>query len=266
MKLVSLNVALFENNNIKLEDFLRSQNADILSLQEVTKRIDESVNLDLISKDTIDNFSIQLQNSFFAPVWILSKFEKANFHGKKHFLFDLGGKAEFGNYIRTKFHISKGQNIFVQNHFTYVTDWSNWPEEDYRAVQVVDLNIGGGKLRLLNYHGIWSKDKKGTEKTKEACRTIKKLALEINYPAIITGDFNLFPNTESISVFRPELKSLVDEYNIKSTRPSTNELSDMNRNVVDYIFVTEGIKINTFEVLQNNVSDHLPLVMDFEIL
>lgn len=54
------------------------------------------------------------------------------------FIFGVGGKVEFGNYIKTKYEITKGQNIFVQNHFAYVTDWSKWPEEDYRAVQRVN--------------------------------------------------------------------------------------------------------------------------------
>ena len=79
------------------------------------------------------------------------------------------------------------------------------------------------------------------------------------------GDFNLFPNTESISLFKPELTSLIDQYNINSTRPATNELSDKQRNVVDYIFVSRGVKVNNFEVIQSDVSDHLPLVLDFEI-
>jgi len=265
MKLVSLNVAFFERNNAKLVDFLKTQNADILCLQEVIKKIDDNVDLDFISKDTIDESSLALKQSFFAPIWVLSKFEKDNFHGKERFIFDLGGKVEFGNYIKSKDEILKGQNIFVQNHFTYVTDWSKWPEEDYRAVQVVDLDINGKKLRLLNYHGIWSKDKMGTDKTKRACEVIKSLALEVDYPSIITGDFNLFPNTESISLFNPELTSLIDQYNINTTRPETNELSDKQRNVVDYIFVSRGVKVNNFEVVQSDVSDHLPLVLDFEI-
>ena len=265
MKLVSLNVALFERNNAKLADFLKNQNADILSLQEVVKKIDHGVDLDFVSKDVIDESSLNLKQFFFAPIWVLSKFEKTNFHGKEHFVFDLGGKVEFGNYIKSKYKILKGQNVFVQNHFTYVTDWSKWPEEDYRAVQVVDLDIGGKKIRLLNYHGIWSKDKMETDKTKRACEIIKSLALEVDYPSIITGDFNLFPNTESISLFKPELISLIDQYNINTTRPATNELSDKQRNAVDYIFISHGIKVNNFEIIQSDVSDHLPLVLDFEI-
>jgi endonuclease/exonuclease/phosphatase family metal-dependent hydrolase len=265
MKLISLNVAAFERNNEKLFDFLHEQGADIFLLQEVVRSIDNSTDPDLIKKEIIDKATPQLNYSFFAPNWILSKFEKGSFHGSDHFLVEFGGKVEFGNYLKTKYKIDKGQNVFVQNSFTYITDWSKWPEEDYRGVQVSDLNIEGKKLRLLNYHGIWSKDKMGTDKTLAACKIIKRIALEIDYPAIIVGDFNLFPDTPSISLFKPELISLVDQYDIKTTRPLTNQLNDKSRNVVDYIFVTKGIKVDDFKVLDSNVSDHLPLILDFEI-
>lgn len=266
MKLLSLNVALFEENNDQLSSFISNHNADFLCLQEVTKRIDTTSKSELVSKGTVDSASPDLVHGFFAPIWVLSKFEKQNFHGKEHFLFDIHGNVEFGNYTKSTFPITKGQNIFVQNHFSYVTDWSNWPEEDYRAFQVTDILVDGKELRLINYHGIWSRDKMGTEKTKIACETIRDFGLETKGGVIICGDFNLFPETNSIKVLNHEFRNLCNEFNIKSTRPETNELSNKSRNVVDYIFTNEKIKVNNFEVINSNVSDHLPLILEFDIL
>lgn len=45
MKLVCLNVGLFEENNDRLRTFLKDQDPDFLTLQEVTKR--EVLNSDL---------------------------------------------------------------------------------------------------------------------------------------------------------------------------------------------------------------------------
>jgi endonuclease/exonuclease/phosphatase family metal-dependent hydrolase len=265
MKLLSLNVALFEENNDLLNSFISNQNADFLCLQEVTKQIDPTAKSELVSKNTIDSASSGLTHEFFAPIWVLSKFEKHNFHGKDHFLFDIQGNVEFGNYTKSKYPITKGQNIFVQNHFSYVTDWSNWPEEDYRGFQVTDILVEGKELRLINYHGIWSRDKKGTEKTKEACETIKEFALSANEAVIICGDFNLFPDTNSIELLNQEFINLCNEYNIQSTRPETNELSNTSRNIVDYIFVNKNVQVTNFEVIKSDVSDHLPLVIDFDL-
>ena len=68
-----------------------------------------------------------------------------------------------------------------------------------------------------------------------------------------------------MKVFYKDFVSLVDTYKIKTTRPGSNELSSLERNVVDFILVTPDIKINSFEVLDSEVSDHLPLILDFEI-
>ncbi len=265
MKLLSLNVALFEENNDELAPFIKAQNVDILCLQEVTKRIDSTAKSELISKEIIDITSLGLSHSFFAPVWVLSKFEKNNFHGKDVFSFDLGGNVEFGNYTKAKYQITKGQNVFVQNYFTYVTNWSKWPEEDYRGFQVTDMLIDSKDLRVINYHGIWSRDKKGTDKTKKACEIIRDFGLEAKGALVICGDFNLFPDTDSIGALNQHFKNLCNDYSIRSTRPETNELSDLSRNVVDYIFVNDKVKVNSFEVVQSDVSDHLPLVMDFDL-
>jgi endonuclease/exonuclease/phosphatase family metal-dependent hydrolase len=265
MKLISLNVALFEENNDKLKSFIESQNPDILCLQEVTRRVDVEAKTALVSKDAIDFSSSDLLHSFFAPVWVLSKFEQSSFHGEDTFYFDIGGTVEFGNYIRSRFPISKGQNIFVQNHFAYITDWSNWPEEDCRGFQVVDLEVMGKQLRLINYHGIWSKDKKGSPNTQHACEMIREVGLNSAGALIICGDFNLFPGTDSIKVLSQSFKNLCDVFEINSTRPDVNELSGKSRNVVDYIFVNEQVEVNDFVVMQSNVSDHFPLLLDFNL-
>lgn len=266
MLILSLNVALFEDNNAKLANFIQNQNPDFVCFQEVTRRIDTTAFENFISKDSIDKVTPNLHSSFFAPLWACKEFYKEKFHGKEEFYFDLGGFLEMGNYIKSKFPIYTGKNIFVQNQFTHITDWSNWPEEDYRAVQVVDVSLEKRKkLRLINYHGIWTKDKQGSQKTLQACQIIKDLADEVDYPVIICGDFNLFPDTGSISVLKENYRCLVDEYKIDTTRPKSNELSNLSRNVVDYIFVSKGIKVKSFKVVETDVSDHLPLLLDFDI-
>lgn len=156
--------------------------------------------------------------------------------------------------------------MFLTNKIIKVTDWSTWPKKQSKAVQVADLQLPNSKkLRVLNYHGIWSKEKIGNDQTLKACQKILELAKQVTYPVIIAGDFNLFPDTPSMKVFNEDFISLVNEYNIPTTRPQHNELSHLQRNVVDYILISKDVKINSFEVVDADVSDHLPLVVDFEI-
>ncbi len=264
MKLISLNTALFEDNNKSVTDFLEKENADFICLQEVTKRIDDSVNDSYISYDAINKIP-GYNSSFFGPNSILKSFELADFHGKKPFVFDFGGCLEFGNFTKSKFGIVKGQCLFVENCFTFFTDCTSWPDEDYRSILITDHTIDNKKLRIINYHGIWTRDKSGNDKTINANKVIFDVAQKSEGEVIICGDFNLFPDTESMKIFEGKYISLVDRYDIKTTRLSTNELSTAKRNVVDYVWISEGIKIEDFSVPNLNISDHLPLIFDFNL-
>ena len=269
IKLLTLNVSIFDENNEKLTQFLKETNPDIICLQEVTRKVDASALDSFISKGAIDKAVPRLSYSFYAPNWSLRDFKQNNFHGEKVFQQDFGGFIEYGNYIKSRFKIIQGKSVFIQHHFSYLTDWEwmeNHPGEEPRMVQIADLELNSRqKLRLINYHGIWSKDKQGTKRTKSACQKLIQFAAEVTFPSIICGDFNLFPDTESIKILKEKFTSLVDKYNVSHTRPKTNELSSAKRNVVDYIFTSKKIKIRSFKVINSDVSDHLPLLVEFSV-
>ena len=270
IKLLTLNVSIFDENNEKLTRFLKEVTPDIICLQEVTRKVDNFALGAYISKGAIDQATPELIHSFYAPNWALKDFKQNNFHGKSVFQHDFGGIIEYGNYIKSRFTITDGKSIFVQDHFSYITDWdwiSNHHGEEPRMVQIADLMIDEvQELRILNYHGIWSKNKQDTDRTLSAIQKLVQFAHEVNYPVIICGDFNLFPDTRSIKVLKDNFTSLVDEFNIMSTRPKSNELSGVNRNVVDYVFISKNISVKAFKVIDSDVSDHLPLFLDFTIV
>ncbi len=269
IKLLSFNIALFYENNEKLTLLLKEINPDIICLQEVTRKVDSSALDSFISKDAIDKATQELNHSFYAPNWALRDFKQSNFHGREIYEHDFKGVLECGNYIKSKFKINEGRSIFIQKHFSYITDWERegkHPGEEPRMVQVADVQISGTqKLRILNYHGIWSENKQDTSRTKDASYKLTQLALEVKYPSIICGDFNLFPDTESIKVLQEDFISLVDKFKIMNTRPKSNELNHLKRNVVDCIFVSREIEVKKFAVLDSDVSDHLPLLLEFEM-
>jgi len=257
-------VALFEANNRLLTKFLVEQNADFVCLQEITRALQKTVKKDYVTKE-VDEVTPRLDYFFFGPNSVMGNFEQKNFHGKDIYRFEFGGLMEFGNYTKSNHKIVKAQNVFVQNSFTYSLDRSKWPDEDYRAVLVTDHIVRGKKLRILNYHGVWTQHKLGNEHSMTANRIINDIALRAEGEVIICGDFNLFPDTPSMKIFETNFISLVDKYKINTTRPSSNELHKSKRNVVDYILVSMGVTVNNFQVLNSPVSDHLPLILDFEL-
>ena len=79
-------------------------------------------------------------------------------------------------------------------------------------------------------------------------------------PFIVAGDFNLFWGEEEISLFLKALNLKNANINNKPTYPSWNP-----KKTLDFILYSDKIKIKSFDVLKCNLSDHLPLFIDFEI-
>ena len=65
-----------------------------------------------------------------------------------------------------------------------------------------------------------------------------------------------------------EFRNLIKEYKIDSTVPDYDHGTELKKGrfVMDYIFVNDKIKVNNFEVFDTSISDHLPLILDFDIL
>ena len=92
-----------------------------------------------------------------------------------------------------------------------------------------------------------------------------------NGPKIIGGDFNLMPDTISVKMFEKwGYRNLIREFGIKSTRNriSWEQFKDqpgfVKQYFADYAFITKEIKVDGFSVPDLEISDHLPLVLDFE--
>jgi endonuclease/exonuclease/phosphatase family metal-dependent hydrolase len=81
---------------------------------------------------------------------------------------------------------------------------------------------------------------------------------------ILCGDFNLDLETKSVALLEENLRNLIREKGIITTRhpeyyPKYNEMP-----FADYTFVTNDVLVRKFEVPQEPVSDHLPMILEFE--
>lgn len=54
--------------------------------------------------------------------------------------------------------------------------------------------------------------------------------------------------------------NLIKKYNISSTRSNYYKKQDK---FADYVFVSNGINISKFKILSDQVSDHLPIMLEF---
>lgn len=263
MKLVDLNVSIKKDNNDEVIKFLKDTKADIITLQEVMRGIDKTV-YDRYNNSKIikDNLQEERRYSFYGALWVSDKHIKNGMVTK-----DFGGLAEQGNEIISKYPIIEASNNFFYKNYHIFKDTTDFRKTDHaRAVLNTKVEIGNKKLRILNIHGIWNEGKVGDERTKKQCEYILSLVEDNKVPTIVVGDFNLHPESESIQLLNKKLTNLIEKYNIKTTRPTVKDGLDVGDSVDDYIFVNDKIKVNSFEVKQNKVSDHYPLILDFEII
>lgn len=167
-----------------------------------------------------------------------------------------------GAFVRTSVPVMKAEERFVHLHKGFE------PEGDIghraRHLQVITCEMGGKTFSVINFHGLWNGQGKGDssdrlEQSRKIVEALKFLKGEI----VLCGDFNLEPDTESMAIIEAAgLRNLVKEYGVTSTRTS---LYTKPGKFADYILVSKGIKVKNFRVLPDEVSDHAPLMLEFEV-
>lgn len=259
MKLLNLNICIKKDNNKEVIELIKEDNYDIITLQEVMRKI-ENTTFDMYNSSNIIKNNLSYKYSFFGPLWIANYHEKNNVITK-----NFGGLTEQGNETITNYPIIESRNVFYYKDYSIFIDATNFSKEDHgRAFEEVILDINGKYLQIINVHGIWTKDKLGDERTIKQINSILS-NIRNDIPSIVLGDFNLLPHSESIKIISDKMINLISKYNIKTTRPTFDDGRDKGNVVCDYIFVNNKVKVNDFKILDIIVSDHFPLILDFEI-
>ncbi len=259
MRFISFNIGINIDNSMGVSEFIKKENPDIVAFQEMSRHFNDSVFETYKSKKFIeDALADEMPFSFFGPLWISDAVRK---EGVVHRSFN--GFIEQGNEIMSRFPIINASNKFYHKDYSLQLDWSDFHENDHpRALVQAFIKVGDNVLQVITLHGLHSKNKLDSDRTIKQCSFILKTALEHDLPTIIAGDFNLFPETRSIGLLNEHFNNLIDEFKIKSTRPSNSNKDG----VVDYVFVNDMIRVNDFFVIDTDVSDHLPLVLNFDII
>ncbi|HEV2412639.1 MAG TPA: endonuclease/exonuclease/phosphatase family protein [Candidatus Saccharimonadales bacterium] len=127
------------------------------------------------------------------------------------------------------------------------------------------VKTSNGDLYVCNYHGMSRPiDKLDTQKRIMASRGLIDFFKDKDH-VVIGGDFNLFPQNESIKLFAENgYRDLINEFDIKNTR---NRLiwekypNNPRQYYSDYTF-TKGVAVKSFSAPNIEISDHLPLILE----
>lgn len=258
MKLVSLNILMgmkFE----PLMEFITEQAAttDIFCLQEVydtptdQKQSVGGARFNILAelKAALPEFT-----AYFAPYQ--AKFDYSTL---SYVDYDL----EFGlaAFVRKTIPIESFGDFFVYLKRNALVGKD--PETEGKNLQYFRFEKDGKKFTVCNFHGRWFDGPKiDNPGTLEQMKLVKDFLDKEPGEKIICGDFNLNPDTESVAMLDETMVNLIKKFNITSTRPDS--FPARYSRFADYVLVSPSIKIKNFEVPNLEVSDHLPMILEFD--
>lgn len=169
--------------------------------------------------------------------------------------------GEFGlaMFIKKSIAVTRETDIFV--HRTRDARVGDDFETVGRNLQVAEILADGQAYSIFNFQGLVSRTGRGdTEERIEQSKKVKEILNAHAGKKIIAGDFNLSRDTESMAIIDAGMRNLIKESGITSTR---NRFFVYPDKFCDYILADNEVSLKNFAVLNDEVSDHLPLVLDF---
>ena len=180
-----------------------------------------------------------------------------------------GVQGEFSAifYDTKKFEVLKSDTFWLSETPNQIS--KGW-DADYHRICTYALlrdKETGEKFYFFNTHFDHRGKEARTNSARLIIQQIKKVNVE-NYPVLLTGDFNLEPETEQIQYIKSYLNDAKEATAAIKLGPSgTFNGYDFKTPVtrrIDYIFHSEEVKIKTYAVLSDNengryASDHLPV-------
>jgi len=242
MKLITLNIWGGHVHGPLLEFIKSHQEIDIFCLQEVyhnaKNRVsdeDRYVNLNIFSE-----LHSLLPNhyAFFKPV--------------------VNNSYGIGMFVKKEIDVLQEGEINIYNNPNY----RGIGPTHSRNLQWLQCRFINKIYTIMNVHGLWNGMGKtdSPERIMQSCN-ITKFMDSINTPKILCGDFNLRPDTESIKIIANGMNNLIQTYNITSTRTS---LYPKQEKFADYVLTSYDVDIKNFELLKHEVSDHSPVLLEFD--
>lgn len=244
MRLVQVNIWCGKLG-FPLIDFLNAQQPDIVCMQEVSNLPGHAGPLFL----TLDEIkaATNFNQAALAPLFAY-RFMKRQY--------------QFCNAVVSKLPITDNHVVFTRGRYT--EDFDELENDiNIRNFQDVSLQIGGKTLHVINHHGHYVQGSKdGNDETMRQMRLLADYIDTVQGPAIVCGDFNLVPSSPSLDQINQKLVNLPVKYGIDNTYSNSVHV---NHVVCDYIFVSHDVKVNSFKVAEELVSDHKALLLEFDL-
>lgn len=251
MKIVTLNLwfggILFE----EIVEFLRKENPDVVTMQEVYRGQDPLLTDQFRSIQVLKE-RLGCEFADFAPDY--RDYDEAD------------GKAQRGNGILSKFRIVSHDALYYDQ--PYSEEYRDLPGQYHLCphnLQHIVLDTPAGKVDVFNVHGPWDLNGDDYGEARQKMNAAIVTSIQLKNHVILAGDTNATQNNRLFKNIDQYLKNpfageLTTTYNMRhKTRPGYATA------VVDVIYVSPHINVAEHSCPDVDISDHLPLVATLEI-
>lgn len=139
-----------------------------------------------------------------------------------------------------------------------------WTEQlpgklETRSFVFAQIIVSGVRVNILNTHlGLSEEDRM------MQAETIVTFLNQVDGPTIITGDFNGTPADKGVALLRNEFHDIQASTDLAAH--GTFRLKDGSIGErMDYILTSPEFSLKHFEIVDNQISDHLPLIAELEL-
>ncbi len=205
--------------------FIQSENPDIIGLQEVV----QSLGFGRRFLDIPGELAKCLQMFSFYSIALKRK------------------SFNFGNLILSKYPIIRAWSCLLPG------------ELEPRSFAFAQVLINSTRVNFLTTHLGLSESDRWWQVTR-----ILEFTNQINGPLIITGDFNAVAEDRAVKMLREKYLDLLDCGNIKQSGTLRLKNGKIDSRI-DYILTTPEFKYAKFQIVDNYISDHLPVIGEFSL-
>jgi len=253
MKLMTLNIWGGHVREHLLAFIAKQRDIDIFCFQEVYHKAEDKFSTDdkAASLNIFSELSdlLPYHQSFFQPV-IGNR--KGNAYG-------------IGMFVKNNIKVVDEGDVTIHHNPDYPIDAPSRKGPTHsRKLQWLTIETDEETYTIMNVHGLWNGlGKTDTPERIAQSQKIKEFMDSLSTPKILCGDLNLRPETESLGMLKKEMRDLIEVYNVPSTR-SNHYPKRKEQPFADYVLTCPKIRVKHFEVLKDEVSDHAPLLLEFQ--
>ncbi|HEY5615640.1 MAG TPA: endonuclease/exonuclease/phosphatase family protein, partial [Bacteroidota bacterium] len=223
----------------RIAKLIQDSRADIVALQEVDRWTERTKKIDIM------NELVDLTEMTYA-------------FGKT---IDFQG-GEYGNGVLTRFPILEERNVL------YPMTRPITQEGEQRGVMQLVLDVRGQEIVLMNTHLDHSDE--DAERTASATILRESAQSYAPRPIILCGDINDVPDSRTVGILKEYFS---DSWEISGAGEGFSYPASQPVKRIDYIFVSKpvsstGVSLRPIStrVLKSDASDHLPVLVEFEII